>query len=223
MAAKGGDGVKLTPACARCKRAKIRCTHRRALGEEENGISFDESIGESEVPPSVIGKKVRLRLNPEVEAKAEPESNRSPSKRHTRGANRKRARMEETSQDDSQDTNGLSGEVIIGGDGTRDPSKQQQHPQKRSRRGRKPKNDRLADDTEESSDTIPAPIYESACPRFGANSLEGAGLLSRHVVLSRELQQKLQDCDTKWLAAIESLHEAKRTLDTWVAVWQSGL
>lgn len=222
MAAKGGDGVKLTPACPSCKRAKIRCTHRRALGEEENAVSFDGSIGESEVPPSVIGKKVRLRLNPEVEGKTDAESNHSPSKRHTRGANRKRARMEE---DDSQDTNGLSGEAISGGDGARDPSKQQQqpHPQKRSRRGRKPKNDRPADDTEESSDTIPPPIYESARPRFGANSLEGAGLLSRHVVLSRELQQKLQDCDTKWLATIESLHEAKRTLDTWVAVWQSGL
>ena len=220
MAAKGGDGVKLTPACPSCKRAKIRCTHRRALGEEENAVSFDGSIGESEVPPSVIGKKVRLRLNPEVEGKTDAESNHSPSKRHTRGANRKRPMVEEISQDDSQDTNGLSGEAISGGDGTRDPSK---HPQKRSRRGRKPKNDRPADDTEESSDIIPATVYESARPRFGANSLEGAGLLSRHVVLSRELQLKLHDCDTKWLAAIESLHEAKRTLDTWVAVWQSGL
>ena len=220
MAAKGGDGVKLTPACARCKRAKIRCTHRRALGEEGNEASFDGSMGESEVPPSVVGKKVRPRLNPEVEGKAEPGSSHSVTKRHTRGANRKRPMVEEISQDDSQDTNRLSGEAISGGDGTRDPSK---HPQKRSRRGRKPKNDRPADDTEESSDIIPATVYESARPRFGANSLEGAGLLSRHVVLSRELQLKLHDCDTKWLAAIESLHEAKRTLDTWVAVWQSGL
>lgn len=84
----------------------------------------------------------------------------------------------------------------------------------------------------DSSDTVQGPLAESlpaasnvgtaAPPSFPADSLEGAALLSRHVVLSRELQQKLEDCDAKWLAAIESLKEAKRTLDAWVSAWRTG-
>jgi hypothetical protein len=55
------------------------------------------------------------------------------------------------------------------------------------------------------------------------NNLEGAAHLSVHAVLSRELQQKLEEAETKWLAAIQSLQAAKQALDNWVEVWKRGL
>ncbi|KAH2165100.1 hypothetical protein KXV74_005970, partial [Aspergillus fumigatus] len=84
--------------------------------------------------------------------------------------------------------------------------------------------------------TTPAPVVAPAAARspatapgsrpllsFLMNNLEGAAHLSVHAVLSRELQQKLEDAETKWHAAIQSLQAAKQALDNWVDVWKRGL
>ncbi|KAH2324572.1 hypothetical protein KXW87_007564, partial [Aspergillus fumigatus] len=84
--------------------------------------------------------------------------------------------------------------------------------------------------------TTPAPVVAPAAarspatapgsqplPSFLMNNLEEAAHLSVHAVLSRELQQKLEDAETKWHAAIQSLQAAKQALDNWVDVWKRGL
>ncbi|KAH1483362.1 hypothetical protein KXX06_004849, partial [Aspergillus fumigatus] len=34
-AAKGAEGKKMTPACANCKKSKIRCTHRQVIDDDD--------------------------------------------------------------------------------------------------------------------------------------------------------------------------------------------
>ncbi|OJJ37135.1 hypothetical protein ASPWEDRAFT_38788 [Aspergillus wentii DTO 134E9] len=109
-------------------------------------------------------------------------------------------------------------------------------PRKRSKRGRKPNKERDESVEEIDSDAAPVPGADSAAarpratalgaqafPPFPTDSLKGAAQLSMHTVLSRQLQERLEDCETKWLAAIESLQTAKETLDSWVEVWRKGL
>lgn len=163
------------------------------------------------MPPWIERETVRLKLNP-PKTEGKPGTN-SPSQRQTR-----KKRKSEESEDASQDIF----EIPIRETGASDiRGASQQPPPKRSRRGRKPNPE---------INTTRAPIVESSTidnippspPSFPVDSMQGAALLSRHVVLSRELQRRLEDCDGKWIAAIESLHEAKRMLDTWVGVWRSG-
>ncbi|PTU25356.1 hypothetical protein P175DRAFT_0498477 [Aspergillus ochraceoroseus IBT 24754] len=58
---------------------------------------------------------------------------------------------------------------------------------------------------------------------FPLDNLRGSAQLSVHSVFSQELQQRLEECESRWHAAIESLHVAKRALDDWVEAWQRGL
>lgn len=120
-------------------------------------------------------------------------------------------------------------------------------PRKPARRGRKPNSERAnipeATETESVSgkkagkaparDTVLASPSSSTDPEpssngglasrsFPADNLQAAIQLSRHTTISRELQQRLEDCDTRWRAAIESLQSAKSILDGWVEAWESG-
>ena len=232
---KNSDGVKLTPACAKCKRAKIRCKHRQPLGEGNN-IPVDVDVeGPEELPPPRKKKRVRIDLGQgDAEEKADAASGpppSSPSERKTRGIRkRKLAETEDAAVETSTPADKASQQQQ---QQQQQQQEEQQPPQKRSRRGRKPKNAGPVE-VEDSSGTAQAPQDDEpvtaasgagipAPPSFPASSLEGAALLSRHVVLSRELQQKLAECETKWLAAVESLKGTKELLDSWVSVWKSGL
>lgn len=204
-AKKGPSGPKLTAACPRCKRAKVRCTHRRLVGDDSsNPVNVDLEEPQPRSPPK---KRTRIHLNV-----TDPESildGFSSTEKKTRGVRkRKAAETEDPSYTIAEET-------------PMAPANEPTAPKKR--RGRKPKNAQpvleIADSPVAVSDTNNETL---APPSFPADSLEGAALLSRHVILSRELQQKLDDCDTKWIAAIKALKEAKEVLDTWVGVWRSG-
>lgn len=65
-------------------------------------------------------------------------------------------------------------------------------------------------------------MFRISKPPFPPGNLQGSTVLARHVVLSRELQQKIDDSHAKWSAAMEALQETKRALDTWVDVWTRG-
>lgn len=204
-AKKGPSGPKLTAACPKCKRAKVRCTHRRPIGDDSsNPVDVDAEDQQHPSPP-----KKRTRINfKTTELESILGDFPSPDK-NTRGARKRKAPETENPP-----------YTII----EETPTASANEPAApRKRRGRKPKNARpveIADSPVAVPDTrteTPAPL-----PSFPADSLEGAALLSRHVVLSRELQQKLDDCDNKWIAAIKALKEAKEVLDTWVGVWRSG-
>lgn len=203
-AIKGPKGPKLTAACPKCKRAKVRCTHRKLIGDDSsNPVDVDTESQEPSSPPK---KRTRIHLNA-TESESILSNYPSPE-RKTRGTRKRKA----TEIEDPPYT-------VVEGNPTASAS-EPAAPKKR--RGRKPKNAQpveIADSPVAVPDThteTPAP------PSFPADSLEGAALLSRHVILSRELQQKLDDCDSKWLAAVKSLKEAKEVLDTWVGVWRSG-
>lgn len=228
---KNSDGVKLTPACAKCKRAKIRCKHRQPLGESNNTPVDVDVEGPEGLPPPRKKKTVRIDLGQgDAEEKADAASGSPPSppsERKTRGIRkRKVAETEDAAVETNTPAHKASQQQ------QQEEEVEQQPPQKRSRRGRKPKNAGPVE-VEDSSDTAQAPRDEPlpaasgagipAPPSFPADGLEGAALLSQHVVLSRELQQKLVECETKWLAAVESLKRAKELLDSWVSVWRSGL
>lgn len=123
------------------------------------------------------------------------------------------------------------------GDSTQEGS--QPPGQKRARRGRKTRNynEEILERVGNSSDVAQATTEEPAAatsgisgagvfritrPLFPASNLQGSTVLAQHVVLSRELQQKIDDSHTKWSVAMEALQEAKRALDTWVDVWTRG-
>ncbi|ODM17854.1 hypothetical protein SI65_06642 [Aspergillus cristatus] len=220
---KNSDILKLTPACASCKRAKVRCTHRRILGEDGT-VSADD-----QTPPRPQKKTVRLRLNHPGTAEGMPEADPN-APRQTRGGSRKR-KLAETEE------NGIQDIFELPGDGTQEDP--QPPGQKRARRRRKVRNynEEVIEGTGNSSDTARANTEEPAAttagiagtsvfhisrPPFPAGNLQGSTVLARHVVLSRELQQKIDDSHAKWSAAMEALQEAKWALDTWVDVWMKG-
>lgn len=229
---KNSDGVKLTPACAKCKRAKIRCKHRQPLGESNNTPVDVDVEGPEELPPPRKKKRVRIDLGQgDAEEKADAASGSPPSppsERKTRGIRKRKVAETE----DAAVENNTPADEASQQQQQQEQEQEQQPPQKRSRRGRKPKNAAPVE-VDDSPDTAQAPSGEPlpaasgagipAPPSFPVDSLEGAALLSRHVVLSRELQQKLAECETKWLAAVESLKGAKELLDSWVGVWRSSL
>lgn len=127
--------------------------------------------------------------------------------------------------------------VGVGCGGTLEGEKTQPPP-KRSRRGRKPKSERPVVSpvvgTAESNGAAQVPVAElhvdtvatapapGTLPPFPDDSLEGATLLARHAVLSQELSRRLENCESKWLAAIQSIQVAKQVLDDWLEVWRSG-
>ena len=53
------------------------------------------------------------------------------------------------------------------------------------------------------------------------DSLEGSIELSQHVVLSRELKKRLEDCAHKWQASISAFQSTKEFLDGWMVTWTS--
>lgn len=142
--------------------------------------------------------------------------------RQTRGGSRKRKPAE--MENDTQDIFELPGDDTG---------------QKRARRGRKTRNynEEVIGGTGNSSDTARANTEEPTTATAGiartgvfrinslpfpASNLQGSTVLAKHVVLSRELQQKIDDSHAKWSAAMEALQEAKQALDMWVGVWTRG-
>jgi hypothetical protein len=60
--AKGADGKKKTPACANCKKSKIRCTHRQVIEDDDSKFpSLPISLDRDELTAS------RQRPLPETE------------------------------------------------------------------------------------------------------------------------------------------------------------
>ncbi|OJJ50835.1 hypothetical protein ASPZODRAFT_11681 [Penicilliopsis zonata CBS 506.65] len=307
-AANPSDGVKLTPACASCKRSKIRCPHRRAVTPGEDNVpsrkrkrGADDAVSatagavkddagndngaaapvgaESETPPPAKKRvqKVRFvgdkpgdeggKVSPEpssptcavaVNHESGPvgETTASLSRQSQGRTLRKRKFVEEEEEEGgSQESDAPSGvadapprptraaaaaddDVVVvasTGDGV-------EPPRKRSRRGRKPNGDRVAVETVVQTDSAVAPVRPQtgddtaaagattvapapgprSFPPFPRDTLEGAALLSQHTVLSRELQQRLEEAETRWNEAVTALHAAKQALDNWVEVWRSG-
>ncbi|GFF45737.1 conserved hypothetical protein [Aspergillus udagawae] len=266
-AAKGADGKKMTPACANCKKSKIRCTHRQVIEDDDsnvpsrkrkreveahvgvrddagNGSDPSASVGAEDQAPPPAKRPLRIRLkgkNEEVLTEsalrpARSEAGVSVAKRQAPGGLRKRKFVEVEEEESSGATESKPAAAeSVEGTGSVEASNP---PRKRTRRGRKTKVERDVEAVEQAAvaNTTPAPVMAPAAarspatapgsqplPSFPVNNLEGAGHLSVHVVLSRELQQKLEDAETKWLAAIQSLQAAKQALDNWVEVWNRGL
>ncbi|GIJ99993.1 hypothetical protein Aspvir_004007 [Aspergillus viridinutans] len=266
-AAKGADGKKMTPACANCKKSKIRCTHRQVIEDDDsnvpsrkrkreaeahvgvrddagNGSDPSASVGAEDQAPPPAKRPLRIRLkgkNEEVLTESAPrpagsEAGVSVAKRQAPGGLRKRKFVEVEEEASSGATESKpAAAVSVEGTGSVEASNP---PRKRTRRGRKPKAERDVEAVEQAAvrNTTPAPVVAPAAarspatapgsrplPSFPMNNLEGAAHLSVHAVLSRELQQKLEDAETKWLAAIQSLQAAKQALDNWVEVWNRGL
>jgi hypothetical protein len=167
---------------------------------------------------------------------ARSEAGVSVAKRQAPGGLRKRKFVEVEEEESSGATESKpAAAVSVEGTGSVEASNL---PRKRTRRGRKPKVERDVEAVEQAAvaNTTPAPVVAPAAARspatapasqpltsFPVNNLEGAAHLSVHAVLSRELQQKLEDAETKWLVAIQSLQAAKQALDNWVEVWNRGL
>ncbi|KAF4220251.1 hypothetical protein CNMCM8980_004401 [Aspergillus fumigatiaffinis] len=265
--AKGADGKKMTPACANCKKSKIRCTHRQVIEDDDsnvpsrkrkrkaeahvgvrddadNGSGPSASVGAEDQAPPPAKRPLRIRLkgkNEEVLTESAPrpagsEAGVSVAKRQAPGGLRKRKFVEVEEEASSGATESKpAAAVSVEGTGSVEASNP---PRKRTQRGRKPKAERDVEAVEQTAvrNTTPAPVVAPAAarspatapgsrslPSFPMNNLEGAAHLSVHAVLSRELQQKLEEAETKWLAAIQSLQAAKQALDNWVEVWNRGL
>ncbi|KAF7116822.1 hypothetical protein CNMCM5793_005403 [Aspergillus hiratsukae] len=265
--AKGADGKKMTPACASCKKSKIRCTHRQVIEDDDsnvpsrkrkreaeahagvrddagNGSDPSASVGAEDQAPPPAKRPLRIRLkgkNEEVLTESAPrppgsEAGVSVAKRQAPGGLRKRKFVEVEEEVPSGATESKpAAAVSVEGTGSVEASNP---PRKRTRRGRKPKAERDVEPVEQTAvrNATPAPVVAPATarspatapearplPSFPMNNLEGAAHLSVHAVLGRELQQKLEDAETKWLAAIQSLQAAKQALDNWVEVWNRGL
>ncbi|KAL2006275.1 hypothetical protein VTN00DRAFT_9929 [Thermoascus crustaceus] len=59
-------------------------------------------------------------------------------------------------------------------------------------------------------------------PLDNTNNLKGSAIMSRHSVLSWELQTKIYDARAKWTAAMEALEAAKEAMDMWLELWRTG-
>jgi hypothetical protein len=257
----------MTPACANCKKSKIRCTHRQVIEDDDsnvpsrkrkreaeahvgvrddadNGSGPSASVGAEDQAPPPAKRPLRIRLkgkNEEVLTESAPrpagsEAGVSVAKRQAPGGLRKRKFVEVEEEASSGATESKpAAAVSVEGTGSVEASNP---PRKRTQRGRKPKAERDVEAVEQTAvrNTTPAPVVAPAAarspatapgsrslPSFPMNNLEGAAHLSVHAVLSRELQQKLEEAETKWLAAIQSLQAAKQALDNWVEVWNRGL
>lgn len=153
--------------------------------------------------------------------------------RQTRGGSQKR-KFAETEENDTR------GIFELPDDGTWEGLQPPGQKGARARRGRKTRdyNEEVLEGVGNSSDAAQATTEEPAAaatgsiagtgvfritkPPFPAGNLQGSTALARHMVLSRDLQQKIDGCHTKWSSAMEALQEAKQALDTWVDVWTRG-
>ncbi|KAF4159813.1 hypothetical protein CNMCM6069_000892 [Aspergillus lentulus] len=249
-AAKGADGKKMTPACANCKKSKIRCRHRQVIEDDDsnvpsrkrkreaeahvgvrddagNGSDASASVGAEDQAPPPAMRPLRIRLKGKKEEVLTESALVPPDPKLF-------VEVEEEASSGATESKPAAA-VSVEGTGSVEASNP---PRKRTRRGRKPKAERDVEAVEQAAvrNTTPAPVVAPAAarspatapgsrplPSFPMNNLEGAAHLSVHAVLSRELQQKLEDAETKWLAAIRSLQAAKQALDNWVEVWNRGL
>ncbi|KAA8652441.1 hypothetical protein EYZ11_012947 [Aspergillus tanneri] len=226
-AGEATDKTKLTPACDSCKRSKIRCRHRRAVSANEelseqaeppvktckrkakvespeSKVAYQSEEESQELARSAL-KKIKLRCGSQDKGKgkerevaeAEPEAEPAMPAKRPRGRPRKHQIIEDTP----------------------DPILETTPPPKRT------KWDCKATEKASASETVDAPGSSAAARSRGfsaSDSLDGSAQLSVHAVLSRELGEKLEECETNWRAAIDSLSEAKGLLDNWVEAWRKG-
>lgn len=226
------------------KRKKEAEAHVGVTDDAGNDSDPSASVGAEDqtLPPAKRPLRIRLKgKNEEVLTESAPrpagfEAGVSIAKRQAPGGLRKRKFVEGEEEASSGATESEPATAVsVEGTGSVDASNP---PRKRTRRGRKPKVERDVEAVEQAAvrNTTPAPVVAPAAarspatapgsrplPSFLMNNLEGAAHLSVHAVLSRELQQKLEDAETKWHAAIQSLQAAKQALDNWVDVWKRGL
>lgn len=264
---------KLSPACANCKRAKTRCTHRHVISvdgasgpskKRKRGAAADAQVGDRDVadndndasaavgaenqtpPPAKRPRRIQLKTSSNNKGEARSESIPPPaagtvgvSSKQARGGTlrkRKFSEVEEEATPEASSSAAAAADDAGAGTVEETESSTESPPQKRSKRGRKPNKERVPVPAVEETGrrlTAGAPAAAGGTasnaapgsrvfPPFPADNLQGAIQLSRHTALSRELQQRLADCETKWRAAIDSLESAKALLDSWVEAWQNG-
>ncbi|KAL5355979.1 hypothetical protein BJX96DRAFT_171176 [Aspergillus floccosus] len=217
--------VRMTPACANCKRSKIRCVHRRVLDdnghpaapapapvpkkrkradEPANSGATQGSHDDATAPPPAkrvlrlrAPKKAADEEKPAVQATAQ-QALPAPEQEGKRPRGRPRKRKVVTFEEGVGETEGDAPP----------PAK----------RGRKDNDQALA---QVQGDDEDAGLSTAARRGVAAmmDSVEGASVLAMHSVLSRELEEKLEACQTSLQATIDSIHDAKGILDAWVVAW----
>ncbi|KAL4889406.1 hypothetical protein BDV59DRAFT_205245 [Aspergillus ambiguus] len=216
-APKRSEKRKMTPACANCKRSKIRCVHRRAI--DDNGNLGPEV-------PAASSKKRKRAAEPASSVATQGENddsaNQPPHKRVLRIRAPKKLGDDEVvpaTQPQVQPEPKEEGRKPRGRPRKRkvvvfeenaDTNEEVNHPPAKRGRKSKSKGDNTAGGDEPKSLEFLASMEDS---------IEGASFLAMHNVLSRELDEKLTQCQTSLQSTIDSIHNAKRILDTWVEVW----
>ncbi|KAF7596386.1 hypothetical protein BBP40_002130 [Aspergillus hancockii] len=195
--------VKLKPACASCKRSKIRCTHREPmeldsgqasaehqfiLPMEGAGVSTDismEQVSSAKMWPHLRPKSKR-------EAAKAGSSKSSAPKPRGRPPKRKVAKPRITQKVANLGGGGEIGEEV-------NPP-----PPKRAKRGRKPAQ----------------PIVDTSAE---------ASHMAMNNILTTQFQGMIRECEAKWDAVFASVEEAKHTfnetkglMDRWLDIWKRG-
>ncbi|BDD62206.1 hypothetical protein MAP00_007186 [Monascus purpureus] len=254
---------KLSPVCSNCKRAKVRCTHRKPLGYEvirskgplkkrKREIVTEDEINAAP-PAAKISRQVHWGDDDNGNrTSAKDKSTEVPNKQGWSRKLRKRKFSQVDEDEASSRTASTSAPspppsavekvraFFINVDDEPESS-----PRKKSKRGRKPNKERvqvpevpianrrgrkkatqdaLAESTATNADsssssnagTSSSSSQNGASPAFPADPLQGAIHLSRHTSFSQQLRTAIEDCQTKWQAAIDSLETAKFLLDNWV-------
>ncbi|PLB47167.1 hypothetical protein P170DRAFT_511812 [Aspergillus steynii IBT 23096] len=210
-AADSESQVKKTPACDSCRKSKVRCNHRRPIGED----------GEVAPEPASSSTKTRKRkADADTEdEQVQPESE-EPLKRikltmgKDKGKGKEPAREVAEPATTARRTRGR-------------PRKQSsEEPAQENEGNNPPATKRSKKNTTAQEQTASAEAGPSTAPaprKFPAlESLEGAATLSLHNVMGRQLEERVVACNTQYAQAMKAFSEVQTTLESWVGAWTSG-
>ncbi|KAB8255791.1 hypothetical protein BDV32DRAFT_153929 [Aspergillus pseudonomiae] len=214
--------VKMEPACGSCRKSKIRCTHRkpvvnprddafqqetqRPLQPKESGETSQDDPAHDD-PGEESSKRAGLR------PKSQPGATRV-GRIPPKPRGRPRKQPEEIQA------------VVDEGNAVEEP----ESPPRRPRRGRRPAQ-RMGTSAEgkRGQATAPEPAAAAVPAETMAANLSIASNMALNNILAEDFQDTVRDCGEKWQTvsdslreAMDSFHEAKHKIDTWLEMWRRG-
>ncbi|KAE8132637.1 hypothetical protein BDV38DRAFT_287556 [Aspergillus pseudotamarii] len=215
--------VKMEPACGSCRKSKVRCTHRKPVvnpredafqPEAQRPIQPKESdqpaqLDPTQDDPEEAASSKREGISPKSQAADTPIGKIPPK---PRGRPRKHPKEVQA--------------IVNEGKAVEEP----ESPPQRPRRGRKPAQ-RIGTSAEGKSGqaTAPEPAAAAVPAETMAANLSIASNMALNNILAEDFQETVRECEVKWQAvsdsfeeAMDSFHEAKRKIDTWLGMWRRG-